>query len=66
MNGSERQPGVSRVDRISEEGLRRLQKQLQRGARISEQVKQQWILRYGQAARDLFARYDRDHGTGGD
>jgi hypothetical protein len=59
MNGSDKQPGVSRVERISEEGLKRLQNQLERGARISEQVKQQWVLRYGQAARDLFARYEK-------
>ena len=59
MNGSDGQPGVSRVERISEEGLKRLQNQLERGARISEQVKQQWVLRYGQAARDLFARYEK-------
>ena len=51
-------PGVSREQRISDEGLQRLQKQLQHGARINHQVLRQWVKRYGDAARDLL----KDHG----
>jgi hypothetical protein len=57
MAGQDKRPGVSRAQRISEEGLQRLERQLQRGARISEQVKQQWVKRYGKPAIDIFSRY---------
>ena len=50
-------PGVSREQRVSDEGLKRLQKQLQSGVRISEPVLQQWVKRYGDAARDIIQRY---------
>jgi len=50
-------PGVSREQRISDEGLRRLQKQLQSGVRISEPVLQQWVKRYGDAAKDIIQKY---------
>jgi hypothetical protein len=56
MSGSNK-PGVSRGQRISEEGLRRLQIQLQSGVRISEPVLQQWVKRYGNAARDIIQKY---------
>jgi len=56
MSGSNK-PGVSRGQRISEEGLKRLQKQLQSGVRISEPVLQQWVKRYGNAARDIIQKY---------
>ncbi len=46
-------PGVSRQQRISDEGLARLDKQLKSGVRISSQVLQQWIKRYGDEARML-------------
>ena len=49
-------PGISRASRISDEGLARLEKQLQRGARISDAVLAQWIRRYGAAARELMRR----------
>ena len=52
------EPGVSRDNRISAEGLQRLERQLQRGARIGQQVRQQWIRRYGQAAIDIMQKYD--------
>ena len=52
-------PGISRDNRISDEGLRRLEKQLQRGANISDAVLQQWIKRYGDAARELILRYKK-------
>jgi len=50
-------PGVSREQRISDEGLRRLQKQLASGVRISDRVLQQWIKRYGDDARVIIQRY---------
>jgi hypothetical protein len=50
-------PGVSREQRISDEGLKRLEKQLQYGVNISEQVLNQWLKRYGNAARDLIIKY---------
>lgn len=51
-------PGVSREQRISDEGLLRLQKQLQSGVRISDMVLQQWIKKYGDDARDVIERYN--------
>jgi len=53
-------PGVSRKERISDEGLGRLEKQLKLGIKISEQVLQQWVRRYGDAARDLLKKYRRE------
>ncbi len=52
-------PGVSREQRISDEGLKRLQKQLQSGVRISEPVLEQWVKRYGDgdAATDIIKKY---------
>lgn len=55
-------PGVSRDNRISDEGLQRLEKQLQRGAKISEKVLRQWIVRYGTDAEVLISKY-RDNRT---
>ena len=51
-------PGVSRHDRLSEEGLRRLKRQLETGAKISDLVLAQWIKRYGESARTII----RHHG----
>jgi len=50
-------PGVSREQRISDEGLSRLEKQLRSGRKISTQVLKQWIKRYGDDARQLLKRY---------
>lgn len=50
-------PGVSRQQRISDEGLLRLEKQLQSGIRISTAVLQQWIKRYGDDARVIIKKY---------
>jgi hypothetical protein len=50
-------PGVCREQRISDEGLKRLEKQLQCGVNISEQVLNQWLKRYGDDARDLIIKY---------
>jgi len=51
------QPGVSREQRISDEGLTRLEKQLRSGINISDQVLAQWVKRYGDDARDLILKY---------
>jgi len=52
-----KQPGVSRDDRLSDEGLSRLEKQLKSGVKISPPVLQQWIKRYGKAAESLIKQY---------
>lgn len=52
-------PGVSRTDRISDEGLARLEAQLTRGAGISKVVLAQWIKRYGEPARELIKQHGR-------
>jgi len=52
-------PGVSREERISDEGLKRLQKQLQTGVRISDKVLQQWLKRYGDAAQVIIDKYKK-------
>lgn len=50
-------PGVSRSSRLSDEGLQRLDKQLQSGTRISTAVLSQWIRRYGDTARDIIKHH---------
>jgi hypothetical protein len=52
-------PGISRDQRISEEGLQRLERQLRCGAQISDMVLAQWIKRYGAPVIALLQRYDR-------
>ncbi|HSG11201.1 MAG TPA: hypothetical protein VLB10_05575 [Gammaproteobacteria bacterium] len=62
---SDRQPGITRDNRISDDGLQRLEKQLQRGGQISDAVLAQWIRRYGDAAREIIrsaGRYRDDLG----
>lgn len=54
---AERKAGVSREKRISDEGLQRLEAQLARGMAIREEVLQQWVKRYGEAARVIIDRY---------
>ena len=51
-------PGVSRADRICDDGLDRLRRQLSRGMKISQPVLQQWVRRYGNEAAELI----REHG----
>jgi len=51
--------GIERSQRLSDEGLQRLQNHLQRGTRMSDQVLQQWIRRYGEAARVLIRAQGR-------
>ncbi|MEE9493668.1 MAG: hypothetical protein V3W04_09870 [Gammaproteobacteria bacterium] len=52
-------PGVSRDNRQSDEGLQRLEKQLAYGAAISRPVLEQWIRRYGDDARKIIERYTK-------
>ena len=54
------QPGVSREQRLSDEGLLRLERQLREGGGISAMVLRQWVARYGQPAKDLLRKYGRD------
>jgi hypothetical protein len=52
-------PGRERSERIAQEGLARLERQLRAGAKMSSQVLEQWVQRYGDAARELIERYRR-------
>jgi len=54
-------PGVSRADRLSEEGLERLARQLASGSQISDAVLAQWIRRYGEPALALIKQHGRYH-----
>lgn len=54
-------PGVSRQQRLTEEGLQRLHKQLSGGAAMTDTVLAQWIRRYGDAARDIIRHANRYH-----
>lgn len=49
----DREPGISRDQRLGDEGLERLRRQLANGARPSELVLAQWVRRYGEAAQRL-------------
>ena len=57
MNEKKTAPGVSRDNRISDDGLARLRKQLDSGVRISKPVLMQWVKRYGDSARDIIEQY---------
>ena len=50
-------PGVSRDNRLSDEGLQRLESQLTSGRKPSQQVLNQWVKRYGQPAQDIINQY---------
>jgi hypothetical protein len=52
-------PGVSRENRISDVGLKRLEDQLASGVNISDHVLAQWIRRYGEPAKQLIRQYGR-------
>ena len=54
-----KQPGVSRTERISDEGLQRLERQLRNGAGVSQPVLAQWIKRYGDSARTIIDKYNK-------
>ena len=57
---SERSPGISRDNRISDEGLQRLETLMRRGGQISDAVLLQWIRRYGDEARTIIRQYGRN------
>lgn len=59
MRSGKPTPGVSRTDRLSDEGLCRLEKQLETGVNISAEVLAQWIRRYGDAARTIIKRHNQ-------
>ena len=59
MSDQPPEPGVSRSDRISDEGLLRLEKQLTAGIKISRPVLAQWIKRYGEPARAMIKQHNR-------
>ena len=52
-------PGLARQDRLSAEGLQRLEQHLKLGTAMSDQILAQWIRRYGEPARDLIRRHGR-------
>jgi hypothetical protein len=56
-------PGISRPDRLSDAGLERLRRQLESGARPSEQVLRQWVRRYGDAAQRLIDAWSVEPGS---
>jgi len=58
MDNKTPNPGVSREDRLSDEGLLRLEKHLISGPKMSRVVLMQWVRRYGDAARELI----KEHG----
>ncbi|MFK5985660.1 MAG: hypothetical protein QM479_09555 [Pseudomonadota bacterium] len=55
-------PGISRHNRISDEGLLRLENQLNNG-QISHQVLEQWIKRYGDKAIEIIEYYKEKNGA---
>ena len=57
MTKMPRTPGVSRDERLSDEGLQRLEKQLASGVRVNTPVLAQWIRRYGDEARQIIKRH---------
>ena len=52
-------PGVARADRISDQGLQRLDRHLQAGVRVSNPVLAQWVKRYGEPALAVIKAHGR-------
>lgn len=52
-------PGINRDNRISDEGLQRLETQLKAGRSPSQQVLDQWVKRHGDAAQTLIDKYKK-------
>jgi len=50
-------PGISRDNRISDEGLLRLETQLRTGRRPSQQVLEQWVKRHGPSAQNIIDQF---------
>jgi hypothetical protein len=61
MKSRQGTPGVSRADRLSQEGLDRLDRQLTNAGQVSDVVLSQWIKRYGEPARALIRKHGRYH-----
>ena len=59
--GRQPSPGVSRIERLSDEGLQRLERQLASGSQISDAVLAQWLQRYGESARVVIRQHGRYH-----
>jgi hypothetical protein len=59
-DGRGRTPGIGRAVRLSDEGLERLRRQLETGARPSRPVLEQWVRRYGEPARELLMAHGID------
>ncbi|MBT5230636.1 MAG: hypothetical protein HOM11_10215 [Methylococcales bacterium] len=57
MTDNKTTPGVERTQRISDDGLARLEKHLISGSKISKPVLQQWVKRYGLAAQALLKQH---------
>lgn len=51
------EPGTARAQRLSDQGLARLERQLASGINVSNHVLEQWIQRYGDAARKIIEKY---------
>jgi hypothetical protein len=60
MNDKKPVPGVSRSERLSNEGLTRLENQLKAGVNVSPMVLAQWIKRYGEPAVTIIKKYQGD------
>jgi hypothetical protein len=60
MNDKKPMPGVSRSERLSSEGLTRLENQLKAGVNVSPMVLAQWIRRYGEPAVAIIKKYQVD------
>ena len=56
------EPGTARGQRLSDQGLARLERQLASGVNVSKHVLDQWIKRYGDAARKIIAKHRADSG----
>jgi hypothetical protein len=61
MKDSQPSPGISRTERLSDEGLQRLDRQLAAGSQISDAVLAQWLRRYGEPARAVIRQHRRYH-----
>ena len=59
MNRRTPAPGVNRAERLSSDGLDRLDKQLGSGVNISIEVLAQWIRRYGDQARLIIRKHNK-------
>ena len=63
MTDKQPAPGIARAERLSDEGLQRLARQLAAGSQISDAVLAQWLRRYGEPARALIRQHDRYHAS---